>query len=106
MGVEHDGRRALGPVDVSDDGGSATLPDDLHVETFGSQQLGNSLRAGLHVCLVEGAQGDTGDPGERLEVTAHCREELSDPGLQSASSGGVKVWSETVVGHERERTHR
>jgi len=105
VGVQHDGRCAQGPVYVSDDGGSATLPDDLDLKTFGSQQLGDGLRAGLHVCLVEGRERDTGDPGERFEVLAQGGQELAHPGLQGAQSGGVKVWGENVFGHDRERTH-
>jgi hypothetical protein len=55
---------------VSDDGGSTALPDDFNVKTFRSQQLSDSLRAGLHVRLVEGVQRDARDPGERLEILA------------------------------------
>ena len=87
---------------------TAGRPPSLTISTSrpsARKQLGDSLRAGLHVCLVEGRERDAGDPGERFEVLAQCGQELGDPGLQGAQSGGVKVWGENVVGHDRERTH-
>jgi len=90
---------------VSDHGGPTTFSDDLDLETLGSQQAGDGLRAGFHVCLVEGRKRHAGYPGERFEVLAQCRYEFCDPSLQSAQSGWVKVWGENVIGHESEPTH-
>ena len=105
VGIQHDGRCALGSGGVPYDGGSATLPDDLDLETLGSQQLGHGLRAGVNVCLIEGRERDARYPGERFEILAQRGQELSDPGLQGTQSGGVKVCGENVVGHDLEGTH-
>jgi hypothetical protein len=57
------------------------------------------------VCLVKGCERDARDPGEGFKILAQCGQELGDPGLQGAQAGGVKVWGEDVMGHDREDTY-
>ena len=90
VGVEHDGRRALGPGDVPDDGRGAALADDLDLEALGAQQLGGRLGRRLDVGLVEGGQRDARDPGQGLEVGAQLGHEAAD-GLAERESSARAV---------------
>jgi len=90
---------------MPDDGGATTLPDDLDLQTLSSQQVRDGLCAGFNVCLVESCQRHTRNSGERFEVLTQRRQKVSDPGLQGAQSGRVKIWGQNVTGHDCERTH-
>ena len=74
--VERHGRRALGAVEVADDGRAAALDDDLDVEALAAQQLGHGLGAAGHLALVEGRGRDARDAHELLEVGPDLRHEV------------------------------
>lgn len=94
VGVEHDRWRALGPVEVAADGWSAALPDDLDLQAFAAQQIGDSLGARLHVCLVEGRERNAGDAGGASRSWHSVGRRSAIRALRMLSRAGPRLGSE------------
>ena len=94
--VEGHGRRALGSVDVTDDGRATALDDDLDVEALAAQQLGHGLGAARDVGLVEA------DAAETLGMRTSSSRSARTCGMSSATRSRIcldLVRGEDVVSH-------